>query len=98
MSAKYDDDEICIDDDCRYMPKNGPIPNVPTIRFDMTSGLNCLICCICITLLIFMLGPLIVKMNSKRIIKLVKGLKGTAPATAAELLASTTSPVNVTDL
>lgn len=96
MSAKYDDDEICIGDDCRYMPKNGPIPNVPTIRFDLTSGLNCLICCICITLLIFILGPLVVKMNSKRIIKMVKVVKS-APATAVELLASTTSPVNVVD-
>jgi hypothetical protein len=97
MSTKYDDDEICIDGDCRYMPKNGPIPNVPTIRFNLTSGLNCLICCICITLLIFALGPLVIKMNYNRILKMAKDAKS-APANAAALLASTTSDVNVTDL
>lgn len=97
MSVKYDNDEICIDDDCRYMPKNGPIPNVPTIRFDLTSGLNCLICCICITILIFVMGPFVISMNSKKIIKLAKDVKA-APATAAALLASTTSEVTVADL
>jgi len=98
MSTKYDNDEICVDDDCRYMPKNGPIPNAPSIRFDANSGITCLICCICITLLIFALGPLVIKMNSGRIIKLIKSVKPSAPANAAALLASTTSAVNVTDL
>ena len=98
MSTKYDDDELCVGNDCRSLPKDGPIPYLPSVRFDITYGLTCIVCCICIMILIFALGPMIIKMNSKRIINIVKGSINPTPTTAASLLASTTSDVNVVNL
>lgn len=98
MSATtFEKDELCVDNDCRYLPKNGPISVIPSMRFDMASIINYIICCVLVMLLIFALSPMVIKMNSKRIINMVKNTVH-APKTAADLLASTTSSVNITDL
>ena len=96
MSTQFKDDEICIDGNCRYLPKNGPIQFLPNLRVGQKDLiLNCIIC-VLITILVFILGPMVITMNSGRI-SAIRG-SATGPVRAADMLDATSSTVNLINL
>lgn len=75
----YKDQELCIGNDCRYLPKNGPISFLPNLRINKNNIILCTSSCICIVILFFILFSFI-KLNNPK------------PVSAAQLLESIETP------
>lgn len=65
--ASYRNNELCINNDCRLLPKNGPISFLPWLRFDSTTIVHFIVKICCLILLILLLSPLIVRLNKSTI-------------------------------
>jgi len=65
--ATYKNNELCIDNDCRRLPKNGPLSFMPWLRFDSLSILHFIVKVCCIIVLILLISPLAIRLNKSTI-------------------------------
>jgi len=73
MSVQFKDEEICVGDECRYLPKNGPIKFMPYIRYDKISLIRYAVIFVCLILLILLMGKVIIKVNRRSISRIAMG-------------------------
>ena len=73
MSAQFKDQEICIGNECRYLPSNGPINYMPYIRYDKKSLIRYAVILLCLVLFVLLMGKVIIRTNRRSIARIAMG-------------------------
>ena len=72
-TVTFKNNEICVGNDCRYLPKNGPLKFAPMLKFTGTSITHSVLQVLCIIMILFIIVPFIIQLNGNSVTRAIDG-------------------------